>query len=182
MHGTEKPVKGSLDGSANFMQTLCMTSLKEIREKRREALADIVMDNRSIRSQTQLQELLEQRGIQATQSSISRDLRQLGIHRVKGRYVLKAWQPVKDGNILDISGFIQRVRVSGNNLLVIVTSPGAARVVAFAIDSANFPEVVGTISGEDTVFVATRGEEEQLLLLGILARFLGWEMEDLEEG
>src|SRR6476469_1268990 len=129
MHGTEKSVKGSLDESPNLMQTLCMASLKEIREKRREALADIVMDNRSIRSQTQLRELLEQRGIEATQSSISRDLKELGIHRVKGRYVLKAWQPVKDGSFLDIAGLIQRVRPSGNNLVVIVTSPGAARVV-----------------------------------------------------
>src|SRR5258708_16463086 len=151
-----------------------MATAREIREKRREALADIVMDNRSIRSQPQLQALLQERGIEATQSSISRDLRELGIHRVKGRYVLKAWQPVKDGNFLDIAGFIQRVRVSGTNLLVIVTSPGAARVVAFAIDSANIPEVVGTISGEDTVFVATRGEEDQLMMVGIFARLLGW--------
>ena len=152
-----------------------MATMREIREKRREALADIIMDNRSIRSQTTLQELLRQRGIEASQSSISRDLRELRIHRVKGRYVLKAWQPVKDGSFLDIAGFIQRVRPSGNNLVVLVTSPGAARVVAFAIDSANIPEVVGTISGEDTVFVAARGEEGQLNLLGIFARLLGWE-------
>src|SRR5258707_10366777 len=152
---------------------LCMETAREIREKRREALADIVMDNRSIRSQTQLQVLLQERGIEATQSSISRDLRELGIHRVKGRYVLKAWQPVKDGSFPDIAGFVQRVRISGTNLLVIVTSPGAARVVAFAIDSANMPEVVGTISGEDTLFVATRGEEEQQKLMGVSARFWG---------
>ena len=152
-----------------------METAREIREKRRGALADIVMDNRSIRSQIQLQELLRARGIEATQSSISRDLRELGIHRVKGRYVLKAWQPVRDGNVLDIAGFVQRVRPSGNNLLVIVTSPGAARIVAFAIDSANLPQVVGTISGEDTVFVAARGEEDQLMLMGIFARLLGWE-------
>lgn len=152
-----------------------MATAKEIREKRREALADIVMDNRSIRSQPQLQALLQDRGIEATQSSISRDLRELGIHRVKGRYVLKAWQPVKDGSFPDIAGFVQRVRLSGTNLLVIVTSPGAARVVAFAIDSANLPEVVGTLSGEDTVFVATRGEEDQHILLGFFATFLGWE-------
>ena len=72
-----------------------MATLREIRERRLVALANIVMDNLSIRSQTQLQELLRQRGIEATQSSISRDLRELRIHRVKGRYVLKAWQPVK---------------------------------------------------------------------------------------
>ncbi len=94
---------------------------------------------------------------------------------MKGRYALKAWQPVKDGSFLDIAGFIQRVRPSGNNLVVVVTSPGAARVVAFAIDSANMPEVVGTLSGEDTVFVAARGEEDQLNLLGIFAKLLGWE-------
>jgi transcriptional regulator of arginine metabolism len=151
-----------------------MATLREIREKRRGALADIVMDNRSIRSQTQLQELLRERGIEATQSSISRDLRELGIHRVKGRYVLKAWQPVKDGTFPNIGGFVQRVRPSGTNLVVIVTSPGAARVVAFAIDSASMPEVVGTLSGDDTVFVATHGEEEQNVLLGIFASLLGW--------
>lgn len=168
-------VKESLDRIRLPCSNFRMATLREIRERRREALANIVMDNRSIRSQTQLQVLLQERGIEATQSSISRDLKELGIHRVKGRYVLKAWQPVKEGNVLDIAGFVQRVRPSGNNLVVIVTSPGAARVVAFAIDSANIPEVVGTLSGEDTVFVATHGEEEQLNLMGIFARLLGWE-------
>src|SRR5437764_1238723 len=167
--------RGLLTKISNLCRNPCMATMREIRDKRREALANIVMDNRSIRSQTKLQELLRERGIEATQSSISRDLRDLGIHRVKGRYVLKAWQPVKDGTFPDIAGFVQRVRPSGTNLLVVVTSPGAARVVAFAIDSANMPEVVGTISGEDTLFVATRGEEDQQKLMGVFARFLGWE-------
>src|SRR4051794_10164395 len=125
---SERLSRGLLTEVSTICRNLCMATMREIRERRREVLANIVMDNRSIRSQTKLQELLLERGIEATQSSISRDLRDLGIHRVKGRYVLKAWQPVKDGTFPDIAGFVQRVRPSGDNLLVIVTSPGAARV------------------------------------------------------
>jgi transcriptional regulator of arginine metabolism len=141
----------------------------EIRERRRQALLDIVMENRLIRSQTELQELLRQRGIEATQSSISRDLREIGVRRVKGRYTLRVWKPVQDGEFKDVVGFLQSIRPSGTNLLVIVTSPGAARVVAYAIDTAGWPEVLGTVSGEDTLFVATPGEEEQLELMRRLA-------------
>ncbi|MEA2599967.1 MAG: transcriptional regulator of arginine metabolism [Acidobacteriota bacterium] len=142
-----------------------MPSSREIREGRRKALLDIVIDNRLIRSQTELQELLRERGIEATQSSISRDLREIGVRRVKGRYTLRIWKTVTDGEFKDVVGFVQQVRPSGTNLLVIMTSPGAARVVAFAIDSAGWPEVIGTVSGEDTLFVATPGEKEQKELM-----------------
>lgn len=145
---------------------------REIRERRRQALLDIVMDNRQIRSQTELQELLRQRGIEATQSSISRDLREIGVRRVKGRYTLRVWKAVQDGELRDVVGFVQQIRPSGTNLLVITTSPGAARVVAYAFDTTGWPEVLGTVSGEDTLFVATQGEKEQIELMQRLAGYL----------
>jgi transcriptional regulator of arginine metabolism len=149
-----------------------MQKPSEIRERRRQALLDIVMENRQIRSQTELQEMLRERGIEATQSSISRDLREIGVRRVKGRYTLRIWKAVADGEFQDVVGFVQWARPSGTNLLVIMTSPGAARVVAFAIDSAGWPEVLGTVSGEDTLFVATHGEVDQKILMERLAGYL----------
>jgi transcriptional regulator of arginine metabolism len=149
-----------------------MERSSEIRERRRKALLDIVMDNRLISSQTEFQELLRQKGIEATQSSISRDLREIGVRRVKGRYTLRIWKTVQDGEFRDVVGFVQQVRASGTNLLVIMTSSGAARVVAFAIDTAGWPEVLGTVSGEDTLFVATLGEKEQKELMQRMAGYL----------
>ena len=62
------------------------------KKKRLEAIGDLIAEKRSITSQQELVELLAEMGIRATQSSISRDLQDLGVKRVKGRYVLKPWR------------------------------------------------------------------------------------------
>ena len=131
------------------------------RYRRQEMLLEILMDHRNVGSQTELQELLLVKGIPATQSSISRDLKDLGIKRVKGRYVLPPWRSVGEGDFKQVVGFVQSVVPAGPNLAVIVTSPSAARVVAWAIDSAGWPEVRGTVAGEDTLFVALDNVEAQ---------------------
>ena len=77
------------------------------RYRRQEALLEILMDRRNIGSQTELQELLRERGIEATQSSVSRDLKDLGIKRVKGRYVLPPWRAVGEGDFKLVVGFVQ---------------------------------------------------------------------------
>lgn len=148
------------------------------RYRRQEALLEILMDRRNIGSQTELQEFLRERGIEATQSSISRDLKDLGIKRVKGRYVLPPWRSVGEGDFKQVVGFLQSAVPAGTNLVVILTSPSAARVVAWAIDSAGWPEVKGTVAGEDTLFVAVNGAEDQSIFINRLKEYVGdWERE-----
>jgi transcriptional regulator of arginine metabolism len=115
---------------------------------------------------------LREIGIAATQSSISRDLQELGIKRVKGRYVLKPWREVGAGDFEGILGFIQHVRPSGPYLTVIATSPNAAQMVADAMESENWPEVSGTLAGSDTIFVATATREDLSRLLDRFRVFL----------
>lgn len=148
------------------------------RYRRQEMLLEILMDRRNIGSQTELQELLRERGIEANQSSISRDLKELGIKRVKGRYILPPWRSVGEGDFKQVVGFVQSAVPAGANLVVIVTSPSAARVVAWAIDSAGWPEVRGTVAGEDTLFVAVDDAAAQSIFIRRLKEYIGdWRRE-----
>ena len=138
------------------------------REKKRrlEVIGDLIAEKRSITSQAELVELLTAMGIKANQSSVSRDLQDLGVKRVKGRYVLKPWREVGAGDFEGILGFVQIVRTAGPHLLVMVTSPNAAKMVAEAITAAEWPEVAGVLAEDDTLFIATATEEGQAALLG----------------
>jgi transcriptional regulator of arginine metabolism len=127
---------------------------------RRSMLAKIIREH-AVGRQTELVDLLRKSGHIATQSSVSRDLRELGVAKMGDRYVLpEGAVPVKS----DFSGLKQFVHArlnAGTNLTVLKTSVGSAQSVAVAIDTARWPEVIGTISGDDTIFIATAGAREQ---------------------
>jgi len=127
---------------------------------RRTLLAKIIRE-RSVGRQTELVELLRESGLEATQSSVSRDLRELGVAKMGDRYVLPetARQPKNDFSTL--KQFVNARLTAGNNLTVLKTAIGSAQSVAVAIDTAQWPEVVGTISGDDTIFIATAGADAQ---------------------
>ncbi len=135
------------------------------KKRRLEAIGDLITEYPSIGSQAELVDLLGGLGIKATQSSISRDLQELGIRRVKGRYVLKPWKEVGAGDFEGILGFVQGVQGSGPYLTVITTSPNAARMVADAIDNEEWPEVAGVLPGDSIIFVATASQENQDALI-----------------
>ncbi len=132
---------------------------RERRAQRQKLVADVIARN-TIRSQSELQELLQEQGVLATQSSVSRDLRDLGVRRVKGVYVIK---PSREGgwSFDDVIELVELVTRSGFNLTVIQTVPNAARLVAHTLEETGWDEVVGTVADDDTVFVATRTEEDQ---------------------
>ena len=109
----------------------------------------------SVRKQDELVDLLRGEGYEVTQSSVSRDLRDLGVLKAGGRYL----PPEANQRALDDFGtlrqFVRGVATAGSSLTVLRTTTGAAQSVAIAIDTAEWPEVVGTISGDDTIFIAT---------------------------
>lgn len=149
-----------------------MAAQRESRVLRQEAILEILVENKGVRSQEELVGLLAQRGFSATQSSVSRDLQEIGVRRVKGRYVLQPWKKVGQGDFQQVVGFVQSFRAAGTNLVVVHTSPSAANVVAWAIDTSGWPEVKGTVAGEDTLFIAVDGEEDLNRLLHRLDDFL----------
>ena len=120
----------------------------------------------AVRKQQDLVRLLHKEGYVATQSSISRDLREIGVLKASGRYLLPAQDVVRaNGKFNALAQFVQQIRRAGPCLTVVKTSTGAAQSVAVAIDKAQWPEVVGTLSGDDTIFIATGSARAQSLIV-----------------
>jgi transcriptional regulator of arginine metabolism len=116
----------------------------------------------AVRRQSDLVRLLQEEGFEVTQSSISRDMRELGVLKAQGRYLAPADEVTNaQGNFGAIARFVREIRTAGGSITVVRTTIGAAASVAVAIDKANWPEVAGTISGDDTIFVATQDAAAQ---------------------
>jgi transcriptional regulator of arginine metabolism len=127
---------------------------------RRMALAKIIREQ-AVGRQSELVAMLRKHGHIATQSSVSRDLRELGVAKLGDRYVLREdAAPVKE-DFSTLKQFVRSLQTAGTNLTVLKTTVGAAQSVAVAIDTARWGEVIGTISGDDTIFIATAGAREQ---------------------
>ena len=133
----------------------------EQRNERRLALAKLLRES-AIERQSELVELLRAAGYPATQSSVSRDLRDMGAVKLKDRYSLPQDESAGNGNTLrQVAEFVREIRAAGANLLVVTTAIGAAQRVALTLDRISWPEIVGTLSGDDTVFVATATAAQQ---------------------
>src|SRR5262245_39611823 len=136
-----------------------MEVMKQVRQR---AIRDLV-EQRPIHTQQELAAALRDRGFRATQATISRDVAELGLGKVsrEGRqaYVLPARLRDQEASGEDrLRRLLQDVpvefRIAGL-LLLIKTLPGSAHAVAAALDRTRWPEVAGSIAGDDTVFVAT---------------------------
>jgi transcriptional regulator of arginine metabolism len=127
-----------------------------------------ILSRGTVRSQTELQSLLAEEGIEATQATLSRDLDELGAVKLRaadggaGVYVVpEDGSPVRGvaGGTDRLSRLLAELLVStdsSGNLAVLRTPPGAAGYLASALDRANLAEVVGTIAGDDTILVVAR--------------------------
>ena len=123
------------------------------KRERQQKILDLIRA-KPIGTQEDLRALLERTGVMATQSSVSRDLEELGVVKQHGHYTL----PRANGNAA--RGLLS-LDQAGDSLIVARTFPGLASAVAVAIDAAALPEVVGTIAGEDTIFIAVRDAKAQ---------------------
>ena len=142
--------------------------------ERRRAIARLLAEH-VVNRQAELVELLRAEGYLATQSSVSRDLRDLGAAKLKDGYSLP--KPPEGGaadaeSLSVVAEFVRDIRSAGPNLLVVITAIGAAQRVAVTLDNSGWPEIVGTVSGDDTIFVATVGANEQRRLRGRLRQHL----------
>jgi len=126
---------------------------------RRSVLAKIIREQ-AVGRQSELVAMLRKHGHVATQSSVSRDLRELGVAKLGDRYMLPEGAAVKN-DFSTLKQFVNSQMPAGTNLTVLKTTVGSAQSVAVAIDTARWPEVVGTISGDDTIFIATAGARAQ---------------------
>ena len=128
---------------------------------RRAAILRIIRES-TVHNQDELAKLLRKQGFDATQSSVSRDLRELGVAKAGDHYILPGGDSVAAGTpFAAVANFVMEVRTAGPSLTVVKTTTGTAQSVAVAIDESSWAEVVGTISGDDTIFIATEGGREQ---------------------
>lgn len=119
-----------------------------------------------VRRQSDLAQMLRRDGFTVTQSSVSRDLAELGVLKAAGRYLLPPDEITRaNGDFAALSQFVRGIRAAGASITVIKTTIGAAQSVAVAIDKAEWPEVVGTLSGDDTIFIATADARAQQRLI-----------------
>jgi transcriptional regulator of arginine metabolism len=126
-----------------------------------------------IGTQEELALELGKQGIAATQVTLSRDIRDLRLVKTREGYQEMAPEETGPGFTLLAGEFLLDVLIA-QNLVVLKTSPGHANSVAVALDHENWPEVVGTIAGDDTILLVTpdnpTAEAVQERLLGMLER------------
>ncbi len=141
--------------------------------ERRQAVVRILRSG-VVHRQEDLVRLLRADGYDVTQSSISRDLRDLGVLKASGRYVLPPDEVTRtQGDFAMLAQFVRGMKRAGPSLTVLRTTIGAAQSVAVAIDRAEWPEVSGTLSGDDTIFIATASQRAQDQLIQRLQALFG---------
>jgi transcriptional regulator of arginine metabolism len=139
----------------------------EQRASRRRRLEQIarLLEARPVERQTELRELLAERGLVVSRATLSRDLQRLGAHRVRTAgggmmYVVPAEPPLatsERGMKSRFAASVTAVRRSGF-VLVVLTPPGEAQLVGRLLDGAALPGVLGTVAGDDTVIVVAADE------------------------
>ncbi|HZJ49045.1 MAG TPA: arginine repressor [Acidimicrobiia bacterium] len=123
---------------------------------RRRAIRRIIATE-DVSSQQEIRNALSDEGFGVTQATISRDLKEIGAVKVRGQgnrfvYAVQSPEGVDNGLGRVLAGFANEIAASGN-LVVVKTPPGAAQVVAAAIDRAGLDGVLGSVAGDDTVLI-----------------------------
>lgn len=137
------------------------------KKERQIALLSLIATD-AVASQGELALRLREQGFSVTQASVSRDLDELGIIKRNGRYSANA----ADGNVSNGFGKIS-FDTAGGSLIVGRCSSGLASALTVRIDAALIPEVVGTIAGDDTIFIAVKDAAAQSRALGRLTAMFG---------
>ena len=147
----------------------------------RQSVIRELVERESITSQEQLRSRLHERGIDATQATLSRDIRELGLVKRTADGAYRSVGTVANGAAGDAEAVLaqrtaDRLRhqeVIGH-MIVLRTDPGQAQGLAVAIDRAQVAEVAGTIAGDDTILVICRSPEEAQR---VAQRFVGFQVE-----
>jgi transcriptional regulator of arginine metabolism len=141
-----------------------INAMTDPKAERQHAIADLIR-TQSLASQDELAERLAALGHSVTQATISRDLEQIGAVKVRrsGQLGYAFPDQVRDAPGARLAQVFRdwvRSIDSAANLVVIKTPPGSAHLVGVVLDQSEIPGIVGTICGDDTIFVACRGTSE----------------------
>jgi transcriptional regulator of arginine metabolism len=124
-------------------------------QDRRQAIEEI-LSSEQVHSQAQLAELLLDRGIETTQPMLSRDLRSLKVAKRDGCYQL--FSPERVTPLEKLSSLLRNAVFAGPNLVIVQCEPGAASAVARALEADGPRGLLGTVAGDDSIFVAVESK------------------------
>ena len=149
-------------GAALILQKLYVMKIK----KNRLETLRMIISSQELGSQDELLEALQKEGFKLTQATLSRDLKQLKVAKaatMNGNYVYvlpnvtmykRVSTPQQIREMMQVPGFLS-INFSGN-MGVIKTRPGYASSIAYNIDNNDIPQIIGTIAGDDTIFIVIR--------------------------
>ncbi|MGX6397105.1 arginine repressor [Rothia kristinae] len=156
-----------------------MSGIPATKTARQARIAE-VLEQRSIRSQSELARVLAADGVKVTQATLSRDLVEIGAQRLRGPdgvlvyAVAGTEQPRGQEPPQRLAGLFRDLLITAEasaNIVLLRTPAGAAQFLASALDQTAIPEAMGTIAGDDTVMVITRDPQGGAALA---ERFLDW--------
>ncbi|MBR6756345.1 MAG: arginine repressor [Peptococcaceae bacterium] len=147
-----------------------------MKTKRHRKIMELIKEN-SIGTQEELAEKLKEAGFAVTQATVSRDIKELALIKISVgkdsyRYGLPTEVTMSESKLrFMLKEFVLNYAVS-ENILVIRTAPGHANAVAVSLDNAQWEEILGSIAGDDTIFILARKREEIPTLLERLESYL----------
>ncbi|GJM25437.1 MAG: arginine repressor [Phycisphaerae bacterium] len=148
-----------------------MISMMMDKQQRQQVISGLVAAG-AVGSQRDILDALEKDGLAVDQSTLSRDLNEMGVKKVSGRYRLVAL----DNGHADVAHYFDGVRrftVCGPHQIVVFTESGLAQPVAVAIEKKKDPSILATLAGDDVLFVATKSRNTQAVALRRLGQWMG---------
>lgn len=147
-------------------------------KKRRQAKIIELISQNDIETQEELQQLLQEHGYDVTQATISRDIKELRLVKdlsAQGRYIYSEGNKIAENVTKRVGGIFNEAIISMDyalNTIVIKCFPGMANAVCAAIDSMEHEEILGSIAGDDTIFILCRSEERACTFTDKLRKML----------
>ena len=145
-----------------YYQEKCLTDNPvSMKNKRHEKILEVI-EKKNIETQEELAKILNEAGFVVTQATVSRDIKKLGLVKVKGKGSHQKYAPKAASTLVEYDKYVRVLKdaITGmddaENILVIKTVPGMAMAVAAALDSLRIPEIIGSIAGDDTIMCATK--------------------------
>ena len=146
-----------------------------MKQQRHLAIRELLVTT-TVNSQDELRINLAAKGFHVTQATLSRDIRELGLSKGPSGYALPTGEKDGEGSVPGIQEVLRSFGLEARqalNLLVLVTATGSAQPVAAGIDYEDWPEVVGTIAGDDTVLVICPNELKAQTLKARIDEYIG---------
>jgi len=134
-----------------------------------------LLKHEPVANQDELQKALRKRGIKAGQATLSRDIRELGLSKTANGYAMSHAEGGSTPALPPVSRLVREFAFevrTAQNLLVIKTSIGSAQPVAAALDDQEWPEVVGTVAGDDTILIVCPDNKDTLRLASRIQEML----------